>query len=42
MKYSKRKVVVSCMTYIQAKYINDAMSGFTMQQIDFSISMLHS
>lgn len=31
----KYKVTVSCMTYNQAKYITDAMNGFTMQQTSF-------
>ena len=35
MEYPKFKVTVSCMTYNQAKYITDAMNGFTMQQTSF-------
>lgn len=35
MEYPKYKVTVSCMTYNQAKYITDAMNGFTMQQTSF-------
>ena len=35
MEYPKFKVSVSCMTYNQAKYITDAMDGFTMQQTSF-------
>ena len=31
----KYKVTVSCMTYNQAKYITEAMNGFTMQQTSF-------
>lgn len=34
-KIIKYKVTVSCMTYNQAKYITDAMNGFTMQQTSF-------
>lgn len=30
------KVCVRCFTFNQAKYIEDAMNGFTMQQTDFS------
>lgn len=29
------KVLVSCMTYNQSKYIEDALNGFAMQQTDF-------
>ena len=29
------KVSVSCMTYNQSKYIEDAMNGFCMQKTDF-------
>ena len=35
MEYPKFKVTVSCMTFNQAKYITDAMNGFTMQQTSF-------
>ena len=35
MEYPKFKVTVSCMTYNQAKYITDALNGFTMQQTSF-------
>lgn len=35
MEYPKYKVTVSCMTFNQAKYITDAMNGFTMQQTSF-------
>lgn len=35
MKYPKFKVCVSCFTFNQAKYIEDAMNGFAMQQTDF-------
>ncbi len=35
MEYPKFKVAVSCMTYNQAKYITDAMNGFTMQHTSF-------
>ena len=35
MEYPNFKVTVSCMTYNQAKYITDAMNGFTMQQTSF-------
>lgn len=34
-KKNKYKVTVSCMTYNQAKYITEAMNGFTMQQTSF-------
>ena len=35
MEYPKFKVYVSCFTFNQAKYIEDAMNGFVMQQTDF-------
>lgn len=35
MEYPKFKVTVSCMTFNQAKYITDALNGFTMQQTSF-------
>lgn len=35
MDYPKFKVCVSCFTYNQAKFITDAMNGFTMQQTSF-------
>lgn len=35
MEYPKFKVTVSCMTYNQAKYIIEALNGFTMQQTSF-------
>lgn len=35
MEYPKFKVTVNCMTFNQAKYITDAMNGFTMQQTSF-------
>lgn len=35
MEYPKFKVCVKCFTFNQAKYIEDAMNGFTMQQTDF-------
>ena len=35
MKYPNFKVSVSCMTYNHAKFITDAMNGFTMQQTSF-------
>lgn len=35
MEYPKFKVYVSCMTFNQAKYITDAMNGFTMQKTSF-------
>lgn len=35
IEYPKFKVTVSCMTYNQAKYITDALNGFTMQQTSF-------
>ena len=35
MNYPKYKVYVSCMTFNQAKFITDALNGFTMQQTTF-------
>lgn len=35
MEYPKFKVCVRCFTFNQAKYIEDAMNGFAMQQTDF-------
>lgn len=35
MEYPKFKVCVRCFTFNQAKYIEDAMNGFVMQQTDF-------
>lgn len=35
MQYPKFKVNVYCATFQHAKYITDAMNGFTMQQTDF-------
>ena len=35
MNYPKFKVCVKCSTFNQAKYITDALNGFTMQQTDF-------
>lgn len=35
MQYPKFKVTVQCATFQHAKYITDAMNGFTMQQTDF-------
>lgn len=35
MQYPQFKVVVQCATFNHAKYITDAMNGFTMQQTDF-------
>lgn len=35
MQYPKFKVNVQCATFQHAKYITDAMNGFTMQQTDF-------
>ena len=35
MEYPKFKVCCRCFTFNQAKYITDAMNGFTMQQTDF-------
>lgn len=35
MDYPKFKVCVRCCTYNQAKFITDAMNGFTMQQTSF-------
>lgn len=35
MNYPKFKVCVRCFTFNQAKYITDALNGFTMQQTDF-------
>ena len=35
MEYPKFKVCVKCITYNQAKYIEDSMNGFTIQQTDF-------
>lgn len=35
MQYPKFKVTVQCATFKHAKYITDAMNGFTMQQTDF-------
>lgn len=35
MNYPKFKVCVRCFTFNQAKYITDAMNGFTMQQTSF-------
>ena len=35
MEYPKFKVCVRCSTFNQAKYIEDTMNGFVMQQTDF-------
>ena len=35
MEYPKIKVCVRCFTFNQAKYIEDTMNGFVMQQTDF-------
>ena len=35
MQYPKFKVTVHCSTFNHAKFITDAMNGFTMQQTDF-------
>lgn len=35
INYPKFKVCVRCFTFNQAKYITDALNGFTMQQTDF-------
>ena len=35
MEYPKFKVCCRCFTFNQAKYITDAMNGFTMQQTSF-------
>lgn len=35
MEYPKFKVCVRCFTFNQAKYIEDTMNGFVMQQTDF-------
>ena len=35
MEYPKFKVSVRCFTFNQAKYIEDTMNGFVMQQTDF-------
>ena len=35
MEYPKFKVCCTCFTFNQAKYITDAMNGFTMQQTSF-------
>ena len=35
MEYPKFKVCCMCFTFNQAKYITDAMNGFTMQQTSF-------
>lgn len=35
MEYPKFKVCCRCLTFNQAKYITDAMNGFTMQQTSF-------
>ena len=35
MEYPKFKVCCRCSTFNQAKYITDAMNGFTMQQTSF-------
>ena len=35
MEYPKFKVCVRCFTFNQAKYIEETMNGFVMQQTDF-------
>ena len=35
MEYPKFKVCCKCFTFNQAKYITEAMNGFTMQQTSF-------
>lgn len=37
MEYPKFKVCCRCFTFNQAKYITDAMNGFTMQQTQFPV-----